>query len=94
MIFKTHIIGKPLIDYVESIFYFKEFKPDHSIERVVPTGYLFIIFELDGFVRNTFDNESLEPNGNYNNVWVSGMHIPQKKVGRIGLLQLQRWISR
>ena len=74
MIFETHTLGNPLFNYIESIFYFKEFKPEHSIERVVPTGNLFIIFELDGFVRHTFDNKSLKQNGNYTNVWVSGMH--------------------
>ncbi|WP_298512663.1 AraC family transcriptional regulator [uncultured Kordia sp.] len=74
MIFENHILEKPLADYIESIFYFKGFTPDHSIERVVPTGHLFIIFELDGFERNTFNNETLQPNGNYKNVWISGMH--------------------
>jgi len=48
--------------------------PDHSIERVVPTGHLFIIFELDGIERNTFDNKTLSPNGKFNNAWISGMH--------------------
>ena len=74
MIFKTHILEQPLVHHIESIFHFKGFKPNHSIERVVPTGHLFIIFELDGFVRHTFDNDSLQPNATYKNVWVSGMH--------------------
>ncbi len=74
MTFETHILENPLAHYIESIFYYKGFKPDHSIERVIPTGHLFIIFELDGFERNTFDNDSLKPNGNYTNVWISGMH--------------------
>lgn len=74
MIFETHILENPLINYIESIFYFKGFKPEHSIERVVPTGHLFIIFELDGLERHTFDNKSLQPNGNYSKAWVSGIH--------------------
>ena len=74
MIFESHILEEPLIDFIESIFYYKGFKPDHSIERVVPTGHLFIIFELDGIERNTFNNESLKPNGSYREVWVSGIH--------------------
>ena len=74
LIFKTHILEKPLIDYIESIFHFKGFKPDHSIERVVPTGHVFIIFELDGFERHTYDNKNLKPNGTYSEVWVSGVH--------------------
>lgn len=73
MIFNTHILNAPLDKYITSIFHFKNFTPDHSIERVIPTGQLFIIFELDGFVRNTFDNDSLKPNNTFTQVWVSGM---------------------
>jgi AraC-like DNA-binding protein len=74
LIFETHTIEKPLVNQIESIFYYKGFKPDHSIERVVPTGHVFIIFELDGFEYYTFDKKSLKPNGAYKNVWISGMH--------------------
>lgn len=74
MIFETHTLKKPLVHYIESIFYYKGFKPDHSIERVVPTGHLFIIFELDGFEYHTFDRDTLKPNGTYKNVWISGIH--------------------
>ncbi len=74
MIFETHTLKSPLDQFVESIFYYKDFKPDHSIERVVPTGHMFIIFESDGISRNTFDNETLTVNGTFSKVWVSGMH--------------------
>ena len=74
MIFETHDINAPFSEYVESIFHFKGFTPDHSIERVVPTGHVFVIFELDGMQRNTFDNETLEPNGRFRKAWVSGIH--------------------
>ena len=74
MTFETHILKGTLSKYIESIFYFKDFVPDHSIERVVPTGHIFIIFELDGFTRNTFDNDTLKPNNTFTKVWISGMH--------------------
>ncbi len=74
MIFETHILEKPLVDYIETIFYYKDFKSDHSIERLVPTGHVFIVFELDGFEYHTYDRKTLEPNGSYKNVWISGMH--------------------
>ena len=74
MQFVTHELNEQQSEHIESIFHFKGFNPDHSIERVVPTGHLFIIFELDGMPRNTFDNESLAPMGTFTNVWVSGMH--------------------
>ena len=74
MIFNIHPLQNPLKDYVESIFHFKDFMPDHSIERVVPTGHIFILFELDGIPRHTFDNETLKPNQTYTKVWISGIH--------------------
>lgn len=74
MLFETHQLKGPLSTYIESIFHFKDFIPDHSIERVVPTGHLFLIFELDDFERCTFDNETLEVNSTFTKVWISGMH--------------------
>jgi AraC-like DNA-binding protein len=74
MIFESHRVTKPLSDYIESIFYYKDIIPDHSIERVIPTGHVFILFELDGFTRHTYDNETLKPNNSYQKVWISGMH--------------------
>ena len=61
MIFETHEPKPPFDGLVESIFHFRNFEPDHSIERVVPTGHVFVIFELDGMERQTFDNETLKP---------------------------------
>jgi len=74
MKFETHQLTPPLDRYLESIFHLKGFMPDHSIERVVPTGHIFIIFELDGFERSTFDNDTLKPNAHFTKVWISGMH--------------------
>lgn len=74
MHFATHQPSEPLTQYIESIFHFKGFMPDHSIERVVPDGRIYLIFELDDLPRNTFDNQSLKPNAEYRRAWLSGMH--------------------
>jgi len=74
VIFETYEPSGPIDALVESIFYFKDFEPDHSIERVVPTGHVYAIFELDGIERHTFDNETLEPNASFRSAWVSGVH--------------------
>lgn len=73
MIFETHKPASPYDNYIESVFHYKDFQPDHSIERVVPTGHVFLIFELDGMERNTYDNETREPNASFREVWVSGI---------------------
>ncbi len=74
MIFTPYQAAEPIAPYIEAIFHYKDFVPDHSIERVVPTGHVFIIFELDGIERHTFDNETLRPNANYTRAWICGMH--------------------
>lgn len=74
MKFETHNPASPINKYIESIFHYKDFVPEHSIERVVPTGHIFIIFELDDITRNTFNNETLEPNRSFTKVWISGIH--------------------
>lgn len=57
MTFENHKISSPLDKYIESIFYYKDFVPEHNVEKVIPTGNIFILIELDGFERKTFDNE-------------------------------------
>ena len=74
MLFETHELLSPLDRSVESIFHFKGFQPDHSIERVVPTGHVFVLFELDGIERHTFDNNTLKPNAKFRHAWISGIH--------------------
>lgn len=74
MIFEQYQIPTNLKKHIESILYFKGLKPNHSIERIVPTGHVFIIFELDNILRNTFDNETLKPLKTFSKVWISGTH--------------------
>ena len=74
MQFQTHETDHSAADLIESIFHFKGFQPDHSIERVVPTGHVFVIFELDGMQRHTYDNETLQANAVFAKAWVSGVH--------------------
>ncbi len=74
MIFEQYQIPSSLSKNIESILYFKDFIPDHSIERIVPTGHVFVIFELDNILRNTFDNKTLKPLKTFSKVWVSGTH--------------------
>lgn len=69
-----HLPQGSLTAHADVMIYFQDFVPDHSIERVVPTGHVFLIFELDGYMRHTYDNDTLQPNADYTKVWISGMH--------------------
>lgn len=67
-------LSPPNSTWVETIAHYKNFVPDHSVERVVPTGHVFVLFELDGYTRHTYDNESLVPNAKFRRAWVCGAH--------------------
>lgn len=69
-----HQAPDTIAPYIEDITHFQGFVPDHSIERVVPTGHLHILFELDDIPRHTHDSETLAANGTYTGAWISGMH--------------------
>ncbi len=74
MTFENHQPEAPIAAHIEAIFHYKDLIPDHSIERVVPTGHIFLLFELDGIPRNTFNNDTLVPDQTFSEVWISGMH--------------------
>ena len=74
MIFEGYKLPLELQENIESILYFKDFYPGHSIERIFPTGHTFIIFELDNITRSTYDNETLKPINTFTKAWISGTH--------------------
>ncbi len=69
-----HQPSEELEPYVQSIFHFKQYMPEHSIEKVIPDGHIYLIFEFDGFVRKVFNNDNLRPISSHSLVWLSGMH--------------------
>ncbi|WP_405236022.1 helix-turn-helix domain-containing protein [Lentisalinibacter orientalis] len=68
-----HTPAAPVDSHVETLFHYRGWQPDHSIERVVPSGHVFLIFELDGIERHTYDNDTLKPTASFRGGWVSGM---------------------
>ncbi|MCB1691147.1 MAG: AraC family transcriptional regulator [Pseudomonadales bacterium] len=73
MILEMHEPAGQLSAFVEAFIYYKGFMPDHSVERVVPDGSAYLIFELDGIPRHLFDNETLTPIATFRRAWVSGV---------------------
>ncbi|MEQ9264562.1 MAG: AraC family transcriptional regulator [Balneolaceae bacterium] len=65
--------GPPIDTFVDCFIYFKGYMPQHSIERVVPDGHVYLIFELDDLPRHTYNNETLEKNFDFTKCWLSGL---------------------
>lgn len=72
MIFEMPRPNSPFDQYVDCFIYFKGYSPAHSIERVVPDGNVYLIFELDGLPRHTFNNDTLKPDKHFTKCWLSG----------------------
>ncbi len=73
MIFEMPRPSDELSKFVDCFIYFKGYMPEHSVERVVPDGHVYLIFELDNLPRYTYDNETLEPNRHFAKCWLSGL---------------------
>jgi AraC-like DNA-binding protein len=71
---ETHVPTHPLNKLIELIIYFKEYTPKHSLEKVVPDGSSYLLIELDGMPRHTFDTTTHEKKSEFTRAWISGMH--------------------
>jgi hypothetical protein len=47
MILKTHIPKFPLNHFVHCFIYYEDYKPRHSIDRLLPDGNIEIIVDFD-----------------------------------------------
>lgn len=62
----------PIGEHIDLILHYRSYRPEHSIERVVPDGTITLILELDGHERTVYDNETLQPVEKFRGAWVSG----------------------
>ena len=74
MVYERLSVDKELSPFIESVFYFENFLPEHSVERVVPTGHIFLLMELDNIPRHICNNKTLEKEKAFEKAWVSGIH--------------------
>lgn len=68
----THQPAPPLDQFVEMMLYYKGYRPSHTMEKVVPDGSIYLIFELDGVPRTAINNED-EARFVVERAWVSGV---------------------
>ena len=73
MLFRTYIPGYPLNAFVQNLFYFEGFTPDHAVDRFLPDGNTEIVIDLTDSPKYIYDNETLKEIQSCHNVWVSGV---------------------
>jgi AraC-like DNA-binding protein len=60
--------------YIEMFVYHSGLVTDYRKERLLPDGAVNLIFDLSGFPKHTYDNQTLKPVRGYKRAWLSGMH--------------------
>ena len=65
----TDLLGR----FVDNIVFYKDYAPEHSIEKLMPDAHTYLLFNLDDTPKYIFDNVSLMPIQKCTGVWFSGM---------------------
>ena len=73
MIFETYIPSFPLNQFIENFVYYKGYNPDHSVDRFLPDGYTYVVFDLTDYPKFIYDNHTLKEIQSCRNVWFSGI---------------------
>lgn len=73
MIYKTYTPLFPLSQFVESFVYYKGYNPSHSVDRFLPDGYTYVVFDLTDYPKFIYDNHTLKEIQSCRNVWFSGI---------------------
>jgi AraC-like DNA-binding protein len=64
----------PLNEFVECLWFYKGFFPDHSLERVLPDGAIEILIDLEGPPKKLYESERGGHFRAFQNAWISGQH--------------------
>lgn len=73
MTMEMHFPAPPLGQFIESFIYYKDYRPDHHIDRFFPDGNIYAIIDLTEEPKYIFDNQTLRPIQTCRKVWFSGL---------------------
>lgn len=73
MVFRVHTPLFPLSQFIESFIYYKDYAPDHSVDRFLPDGNVNIVIDLTSEPKFIYDNDTLKEIQSCRNVWFSGV---------------------
>ncbi len=71
----------PLAPAVEVLFHLSGYLPGHRRERMIPSGRMHLVIELDGRPRQVYDNHSGEVLQTLRSAWLSGVHSRYLTIG-------------
>lgn len=73
MIFESYIPAYPLNQFIESFVYYKAYQTEHTLDRFLPDGYVYVVFDLSDTPKSIYDNQTLQEIQSCKKVWFSGI---------------------
>ena len=73
MFFEIHQPPFPLSDFLDSLIYFEDMRPSHSLDRFLPDGNTELIIDLSDAPQHIHNNDTLEIVQSCRHAWVSGV---------------------
>ena len=74
MIYLRHVPSAPLNRFVEYLWFYTGFFPDHSVERVLPDGAVELLIDLHGPPKKLYTDAVGGAYRVYRRAWISGQH--------------------
>lgn len=73
MVFRLHIPGFPLNNFIESFIYYRDYNPVHTVDRFLPDGNVNVVIDLTDYPKFIYDNHTLKEIQACKKVWFSGI---------------------
>lgn len=73
MILKIHIPSLPLSLFIDNFLYYKDYQPDHKLDRFFPDGNTYLVFDLTDKPKSIYDNISFREIQSCHRIWFSGL---------------------
>jgi AraC-like DNA-binding protein len=98
VIFELYKPSFPLGQFIESFIYYRDYNPNHTVERFLPDGHVNIVIDLTDYPKYIYDNDTLKEIQACKNVWFSGIRnkyitIPSGKESEMFVINFHRGMS-
>jgi hypothetical protein len=95
MTFEIHSPSYPLNLFVESFVYYRDYNPDHTIDRFLPDGNINLVIDLTDYPKFIYDNHTLKEIQTCRNLWFSGIRnhfitIPSGRDSEMFVINFQK----
>ena len=72
MIYRMHTPGFPLSQFIEHIWFYEGYDPEHRMERLLPDGTVEVVIDLRAEPRKLYRRDDFSRHQAFKRSWISG----------------------